>query len=324
MNAIILAGGYATRLWPVTKNRPKPLLPLGGKPILGYILDELEELEELEEIEKIYITTNERFEDNFESYLEDKKDDMYEMIIEKQTSEEQKYGAIGGIINALEQSEDTDHLVIGGDNYYSFKIKDYIEFCYEKEAIVNACFEVESLEEAKNYGIVDFDQNKRIVDFEEKPDEPKSRMASTAFYYFPEGILEIFESYTDYWKGRIPKDKYLDEPGRFLAWTAQNYDCYAYPFTGIWADVGTRKGYLRAEKEIREQNILRGEISDSMIGEDVTVLTGASIENSEIENSIILEDVNIKNSVIKNSIIGENTTIENHDLREGLIKSIDD
>ncbi len=320
MNTIILAGGYATRLWPITKQKAKPLLPLGGKPILSYILDELERLEV---IDKIYITTNERFEDSFEDYLKDRDEERYELIIEEQEAEEEKLGAIGGILNALEQGERTDYLVIGGDNYYSFEIEDFLKLVKKKDGIVNACFEVESLEEAKNYGIVDFHDNKRITDFQEKPEEPKSRMASTAFYYFPENILDIFEEYENYWEGRIPREKYLDEPGRFLSWTSERYDCYAYPFTGTWADVGTRQGYLRAENEMRDENIIRGKVENSEIGENVTVLSNTEIKDSEIENAIIFEDCTIENSVVKDSIMGEETNIEDLDIREGLVKKLD-
>lgn len=321
MNSIILAGGYATRLWPITKEKAKPLLPLRGKPILSHILDELEDIDEME---KIYITTNERFQESFQEYLGTRNQDLYELIIEEQSAEEEKLGAIGGIMNALEQAETDDHLVIGGDNYYSFEILDFLQFAKSKEGIVNACYEVESLEEAKNYGILDFDEQKKIQEFQEKPDEPKSRMASTAFYYFPENITEIFNEYVDYWKDRIPRTKYLDEPGRFLSWTSERYDCYAYPFKGIWADVGTRQGYLRAEDEIRESNIIKGDIKGSDIGDNVTILEGTNIKNSKIENSIIFSDCTIKDSIIQDSIVGEDTEIKNLDLRQGLIKKLDD
>ncbi len=319
MNSIILAGGYATRLWPITKHRAKPLLPLGGKAILSYILNELEEIDEME---NIYITTNERFERSFKKYLEGRDSELYDLIIEEQTAEDEKLGAIGGIMNALDQTETDDRLVIGGDNHYSFDIIDFLDFAKRKDGIVNACYEVESIEEAKNYGILDFDENHKIQDFQEKPEEPKSRMASTAFYYFPEDIEQIFDDYVEYWEGRIPRSRYLDEPGRFLAWTSKRYDCYAYPFTGTWADVGTRQGYLRAEDEIRDGNIIRGEVSDSGIGENVTILENTKIENSEIDNSIIFEGVTIKDSSIKDSIVGEDTKIQDLDLREGLVKNI--
>ncbi|MFP4142334.1 MAG: sugar phosphate nucleotidyltransferase [Thermoplasmata archaeon] len=320
MNSIILAGGYATRLWPITKKKAKPLLPLAGKPILSYILDELEDIDEME---NIYITTNERFEESFQDYLKTRDEDLYELIIEEQKSEEEKLGAIGGIMNALEQTETDDHLVIGGDNHYSFKIADFLRFADEKDGIVNACFEVGSLEEAKNYGILDFDEQKKIQEFQEKPEEPKSRMASTAFYYFPKNIDKIFEKYVEYWDGRIPRTQYLDEPGRFLSWTSDRYDCYAYPFTGTWADVGTRQGYLRAEQELRDGNIIRGKVQDSEIKENVTILKNTEIKNSQIEDSIIFEDCDIEDSIIEGSIVGEDTEINDLELRKGLIKRSD-
>lgn len=320
MRTLILAGGYGTRLWPVTRERAKPLLPLAGEPLLDYILDEIEQIEA---IDKIYITTNKRFEDSFEDYLSQRNDERQELIIEEQKKEGEKYGAVGGIMNVIENREEDDYLVVGGDNYYSFKIKDFIDFSLEKASITNACFQVKDFEEAKNYGIVDFDENKKIEDFQEKPENPSSRMASTACYYFPEERLKIFEEYVDFWEGKIPEDVYLDEPGRFIEWTVENYDIYAYQFDGRWMDIGTRMGYLRAEREIREDNILRGDVSDSEIGDDVTLLEGTEVTASKIENSIIFEDCTIKNSVITNSIVGDNTEIEDMEINEGLIKEVE-
>lgn len=320
MKTLILAGGYGTRLWPVTKDKAKPLLPLAGKPILDYILDEIEDIKE---IDKIYVTTNERFEDSFEEYLSQREREKYELIIESQEREEEKYGAIGGMINVIDEKEQDDYLVIGGDNYYSFKIRDFLDFSLEVGGIGNACFRVPSVEEAKNYGIVDFDEDKKFQDFQEKPEEPKSRMASTACYYFPEERLKVFDEYVDYWEGRISKDKYLDEPGRFVEWTSERYDTYAFTFKGKWVDVGTRQGYLRAESEIRESNVIEGEVEDSEVGENVTILKGSKVENSEIENSIIFSDCTIENSIVKSSIVGDHTQIRGKDIREALIKDME-
>lgn len=319
MKALILAGGYGTRLWPVTRKRAKPLLPLGGEPLLDYILDEIEQIEA---IERVYVTTNERFEDSFEEYLSQRGDERYGLIIEEQKEEEEKYGAVGGIINVIESREKDDYLVIGGDNYYSFKIKDFIDFALEKTSIANACFRVKDLEEAKNYGIVNFDENKKIEGFQEKPENPRSRMASTACYYFPEERLEIFGDYVDFWEGKIPKEVYLDEPGRFIEWTVENYDIYAYPFDGKWMDIGTRIGYLRAEREMKKGNITRGVIRNSEIGDNVTILEDTEVSDSKIENSIIFEDCKIENSAIRNSIVGDETEIKGMEINEGLIKEI--
>ena len=148
-------------------------------------------------------------------------------------------------------------------------------------------------------------------------------MASTACYFIPEDMLDVFDKYVDYWEGRIPRDEYLDEPGRFLQSTVENYGVYAYPFEGKWVDVGTRGGYLRAEREIRKDNIIRGEVENSEIGDNVTLLEGTTIRDSKIENSIIFENCRIENSVIMDTIVGNDTEIEGKDLREGLVKDMD-
>lgn len=321
MKVLILAGGYATRLWPITKDRAKPLLPLGGKAILSYILDEIEDLQQ---IDGIYVTTNERYKDRFEEYISRReKKGKYELVIESQESEEEKYGAIGGMINVIENKNPDDYLIIGGDNYYSFDMNDFLGFSLEKGSVANACFQVESLEEAKNYGIVDFDEDHRIRSFQEKPEEPKSKMASTACYFFPEERLEAFDEYVDYWEGKIPRDEYLDEPGRFIEWIVKRYDTYAFPFQGKWVDIGTREGYLRAERKIGGGNKILGEVDSSEIGENVTILRGSRVKSCKIENSIVFEGCEIENCIIKNSLVGDNTGLKNKDLREGLVKDIE-
>lgn len=318
MKALILAGGHATRLWPVTKNRAKPLLPLAGKPILSHTLDELEAMEE---VDKIYVTTNEKFEDEFREFLEGRSD-KNELIIEKQETEEEKYGALGGILNVIRKKGEDDYLVIGGDNYYSFDLKDYVEFSKEKGSVTNACYEINDVEEAKNYGIVDFNEGKKVVDFQEKPENPKTTVASTACFFFPESEMDVFDEYVDYWEGKLPKSKYLDSPGRLMQWLPGRHDLYAYPFKGRWMDIGTRKGYLRAMQELGNGNRLEGSVEDSDLGENVSVLGDSMVEDSELDNCIVLSGSRLKNAVIKNSLIGRNTTIQNKDLRNGILKDL--
>lgn len=319
MKAIILAGGHATRLWPVTKNKAKPLLPLAGRPIKDYILDDLDNYDE---IDKIYITTNKKFKDSFNRYLESRDSDKYELVIEDQGKEEEKFGALGGIVNVLEDKEEDDYLIIAGDNYYTFDITNFIEFSLEKGSISNACFRLDDAEEAKNYGIVDYNDENKITKFEEKPANPPSLTASTACYFFPEEKIDIFDKYVDYWQGRIPKEKYLDEPGRLLQWASKRHDVYAYPFSGMWADVGTLEGYLRAEKEIKDNNIIEGRIKNCELGDNVSILGNSEVKNSRVQNCIIFSGAKIINSEVKNAIIGEGSVIKDLDIRDALIKNV--
>ncbi|MFP4116193.1 MAG: sugar phosphate nucleotidyltransferase [Candidatus Aenigmatarchaeota archaeon] len=319
MKALVLAGGYATRLWPVTKNRSKPLLPLAGKPIISYTLDELEATEK---VDRIYIATNEKFEDEFINFLAT-RENSYELIVESQKKEEEKYGAIGGIINVIKKKEDDDYVVIGGDNYYSFDLQDFLQFSSEKGTVTNACYQLATLEEAKNYGIVDVDEEGRIVEFQEKPEKPRSRIASTACYYFPKKYLNLFNEYMDYWEGKVPKNEYLDEPGRFMQWLVNRYPSHAYMFKGQWMDIGTREGYLRAMEELKNENTVEGSVENSELGQNVTVLEGCEIKNSEIENSVIFENCKIVDSVVKHSLVGDNTHLKKKDLRSGVFKDLE-
>ncbi|MFB6245388.1 MAG: NDP-sugar synthase, partial [Candidatus Nanohaloarchaea archaeon] len=124
MKAVVLAGGHATRLWPVTKNRAKPLLPLGERPIIDYILDEIDE-----EVEETIISTNEKFSEDFEDYIIEFGRDA-RVVVENQDSEEEKPGTIGAILKLIESEDlEDDLLIVGGDNYFGFDFRELLEFC---------------------------------------------------------------------------------------------------------------------------------------------------------------------------------------------------
>jgi Nucleoside-diphosphate-sugar pyrophosphorylase involved in lipopolysaccharide biosynthesis/translation initiation factor 2B, gamma/epsilon subunits (eIF-2Bgamma/eIF-2Bepsilon) len=166
MKAIILAGGHATRLWPVTKNRAKPLLPLGERPIIDYIVDDI-----VDEVDEIIISTNEKFAEDFKNYItENDLENTVRVVVEEQDSEEEKPGTIGAIINLIDQEDlEDDLVVIGGDNYQSFDGAEFIEFCKQKQSPANVVYDVENLDFATQFGIVDV-SGEKIIDFEEKPE----------------------------------------------------------------------------------------------------------------------------------------------------------
>ncbi len=315
MKAIILAGGHATRLWPVTKHRAKPLLPLGEKPIIEYIIEEIED-----EVDEIVIATNEKFAADFKEYIRASGFEDVTVVSEDQDNEHDKPGTIGAIINLIEGEELEDDLVIvGGDNYQSFDGSDFIEFCREKEAPANVVYDVESEEMASEFGIVDVDDD-RIVGFKEKPEVPPSTLASIAWYFFPENDLDLFEKYERHFSGtNIPEDQYLDEPGRLIEWAHEKQEMYAYSFEGEWFDVGTPQGYLKATASITDQKIVNGTVENSEIDENTVVMEGAQVENSKLENTIVFPNSKIKNSEVRNSILDRHSKIEEVDLNDALI-----
>ena len=317
MKAIILAGGHATRLWPVTKNRAKPLLPLGERPIIDYIVDDI-----ADEVDEIIISTNEKFADDFRDYIADYGlEKTVRVIVENQDSEDEKPGTIGAIIKLLEKEDINDDLiVIGGDNYQSFDGSEFVEFCKEKEAPANVVYDVKDLDFARKFGIVDVD-DEQIVDFEEKPEEPPSTLASIAWYFFPEDQLNLFDDYETHFEEEteVPKDQYLDEPGRLIEWAHKQTDMYAFSFDGDWFDVGTPQGYLDATAAITDGRIVEGETEDSEVGENVIIMEGAKVKNSTVKKSIIFPEAVVEDSEVRNSIIDQHSKIDDVDLNDALI-----
>lgn len=315
MKAIVLAGGHATRLWPVTKDRAKPLLPLGEKPIIDYIVEDLEE-----DVDEVIISTNEKFGSDFEEYLEEFGRDKTHVVIESQGSEEEKPGTIGAIIKLIEQEGiEDDLLIIGGDNYYSFDASEFVKFCREKKGPANVVYDVKNFEMASSFGIVDVDGEK-IVNFEEKPEEPPSTLASTACYFFPSNQLKLFHEYEKHFKETdIPADQYLDEPGRLIEWAHERTDMYAYSFDGDWFDIGTPQGYIEAMNEVVNGNIVEGETSNCDLGENVFIMEGSKLENVRIENSIVFSNVHIEEAEIRNSLVDEDSEVVEADLNDAII-----
>ncbi len=315
MKAIVLAGGHATRLWPVTKDRAKPLLPLGDKPIIDYIVEDLEK-----EVDEVIISTNEKFGEDFEKYTEEHGRDKTRVIIENQDSEDEKPGTIGAIINLIDQENiEDDLLIIGGDNYYSFNTSDFVEFCRERNGPANVVYDVKDFEMATGFGIVDTEED-RITNFTEKPEEPPSTLASTACYFFPGKQLTLFHEYEEYFKEtEIPADQYLDEPGRLIEWAHEQTSMYAYSFDGDWFDIGTPEGYLEAMKSIVDGNIVKGDTDNCNIGENVFIMDECRLENVTIENSIVFSGVHIQESEIRNSLVDQNSEIIDADLNDAII-----
>ncbi|MFB6144250.1 MAG: sugar phosphate nucleotidyltransferase [Candidatus Nanohaloarchaea archaeon] len=314
MKAVILAGGHATRLWPITKNRAKPLLPLGDDPIIEFIASELED-----EVDETIISTNEKFAGDFEDYVEE-YDRNARVVVESQGSEEEKPGTIGAIIKLLDREElEDDLLIIGGDNFFGFSFGELLEFCREKDGPVNVVYDVNDLGLASSFGIVDTDGD-RITAFEEKPDNPPSTLASTACYFFPEEDVSLFHEYEkEFKKTDVPPEKYLDEPGRLIEWAHEKEDMYAFSFSGDWFDIGTPRGYLDAMDAAVDGSIVRGETRNCDIGDNVFIMEEAELEDVTIRNSIVFPDTTVEDSEVRNSIIDAECEISDTDLKDAII-----
>src|SRR5476649_1128728 len=169
MKVIILAAGYATRLYPLTLNQPKPLLPVAGKPMVEHVLDNLAPITE---IDRVYVVTNAKFAGHFEKWSENYRATKFNFTVvnDYSTDDSNKLGAIGDINYVLKtQNVDDDLIVVAGDNLFSEKLSDFGKFCLAKNAPALAVYDVGNLEEIKKYNSISTDATGKITFFEEKP-----------------------------------------------------------------------------------------------------------------------------------------------------------
>jgi len=312
MQAVVLAGGYATRLWPVTKNRPKMLLPVGETTVIDRILAELEDDDRIEDV---YVSTNEQFASDFEAHIADSEFEKPALSVEETEQEAEKFGVVGALAQLVEREDlaGEDLFVVAGDNLISFDLTEFVDFFEARETTSIAAYDVGSREKAKSYGLVTLD-GETVVDFEEKPDEPSSTLVSIACYAFPaEDVL--FEAYLD--GGNNP-----DEPGWFIQWLVDRGTVSAFTFDEAWFDIGTPESYLEAITWALEGGTVIAEsatVESSEIGENVLVQGGAEVVNSALDTAVVFPESTIRDAEIREAIIDRETTVENLDLAGAVI-----
>lgn len=251
MKVIILAAGYATRLQPLTQNIPKSLLVVGNKKIIDRILDKVAELES--KIDAIHVISNAKFFQNFNDWREvSRYKDKVSVINDGSTSNETRLGAIKDLELAINQkSVKDDILVLAGDNLFDFDLNKFLKFAKaSSDGVSIALYDIKSLELAKNFGVLKVDERKRVVDFEEKPQSPKSTLISTGIYYFPKDKLSFIEKY-------VKMQAKLDAPGYYIGWLVKNDKVYGYTFLEDWYDIGNIESYKKADREYLEKENLK-------------------------------------------------------------------
>jgi glucose-1-phosphate thymidylyltransferase len=254
VKAIILAGGYATRLRPLTDDLSKCLLPVGGRPMVDWILDRVEEVEEVDEV---HVVTNSRFAQDFEHWAMFKEG--VTVHDDGTTSNEDRLGAIGDIAFTLERAEiDDDVIVIAGDNLFDYALDDFVGFWRGKGGTASAVAvrDVGDLRLASQYGVVELDGNDRVIGFQEKPPEPTTTLCATATYIYHRDHLPLVTQYLS--EGNAP-----DQSGSFFEWLQAREPVYGFWFTGIWLDIGDKEQLLLADNMLRRAQGLpeRGEYS---------------------------------------------------------------
>jgi glucose-1-phosphate thymidylyltransferase len=243
MKAVILAAGYATRLRPLTDNFPKPLLPVGGRPMLDWIV---ERIEQVDDVDELHVVTNARYAPDFERWTNGRSIRVHD---DGTTSNEDRLGAIGDLRFTIEEGrlQGDDLLVIAGDNLFDYSLAEYVGWWGGKgEASAVAVRRIADRELIKQYGVVTVDDEDRITSLVEKPEEPQGDLAATAAYIFHHAHAARVQEYLE--EGNSP-----DQPGRFVEWLVPRVPVYGYPFEGMWMDIGDRDELLTADNLLRER-----------------------------------------------------------------------
>ena len=243
MKVIILAAGYATRLYPLTLTQPKPLLPVAGKPMIEHVLDNLAPIGG---IDRVYVVTNAKFAGHFQQWADrygaTQSKLEFTVVNDGSTGDHNKLGAIGDIHYVLTtQNVNDDLIVVAGDNLFSERLDAFGEFCREKNAPVLALYDVGDLEQIKKYNSVSLDGDGRIKFFEEKPKNPTSTLTGIALYFYPKNTIPLIRQY-------IAEGNNPDQPGRLVQWLYPRTAVYTWRVPGIWYDIGSKETLEEANR----------------------------------------------------------------------------
>ncbi len=243
MKVVILAAGYATRLYPLTLTQPKPLLPVAGQPMIDYVLDNLAPIGGLD---RIYVVTNAKFAGHFQKWSDEYRDKKakldFTVVNDGSTDDTNKLGAIGDLHLVLTREKvDDDVIVVAGDNLFSEKLSDFGRYCREKNAPVLAVYDVGDLEQIKKYNSIIFDTGGRITFFEEKPKNPTSTLTGIALYFYPKATIPKIKQY-------IAEGNNPDQPGRLIQWLYTREPVYTWKVPGLWYDIGSKETLEEANK----------------------------------------------------------------------------
>ncbi|MEI6631374.1 MAG: nucleotidyltransferase family protein [bacterium] len=242
MKALILAAGYATRLYPLTKEYPKPLLKVKDKPIIDYIV---EKLDRIARIDEIIVITNSKFISSFRKWkLGSSARKRLTLIDDLTRDEKSRRGAIGDLYFAVNKKRVKDDLlVIGGDNIFDGNLDRFLFFSRSKAGSpVIGAYDIKDIRQAKNYGVIKLDKQSRVLDFKEKPKKPKTALVAMCLYYFPKEKLGLVKEYMK------NKKKENDATGLYIDWLRRRVQVFGFVFKGRWYDIGNHRFYHQAKE----------------------------------------------------------------------------
>lgn len=238
MKNIVIAAGYATRLGELTKNFPKPLLKIGNSTILGRMLDDIDKIDDIDEH---IIISNHKFAQIFEDWAKEQKYSKKITIVDDETeTNDTRLGAVCDLLFAMDKLKiDDDMLVVAADNLLFFSFKEFVDFAKEKSTSCIMCHEQPSIEKLQRTGVIVVDDNMKVLNMEEKPQEPKSHWAVPPFYVYLKKDLKLVKHSVENGCGK-------DAPGNLAHYMVENTTMHAWPMSAGRFDIGSLDTYYEA------------------------------------------------------------------------------
>lgn len=241
MKCLILAAGYATRMYPLTENFPKPLLKVQGRTILDWLI---EDMDSLGIIDEYVVISNHKFAHHFDAWAKDRPQKIT-VVDDGTESNETRLGAVRDIQFAIDTCKlDDDMLVIAGDNLLNFSLTKFIKYAMEKKTSCIMRYYEASEEKLRRSGVASVDANDKIVDMEEKPAQPKDHWCCPPFYYYTREDARLVK------KG-IEAGCGVDAPGSYIAWLCKQTTVHAMEMPGTRYDIGNLESYEKAQTDYK-------------------------------------------------------------------------
>lgn len=320
MHAFILAGGFATRLWPLTESRPKPLLPVAGKPILTHLV------EQIPAGMPITVSTNAAFAEAFHKWKIEMRNAKCEIqiLIEDTRADDHKLGALGAVAQWIADAAiDEDVLLLTGDNYIGCSMSAFIG-SYREGTTLLAAHDIGDRERAKQFGTVIAQQiskpanqqtNIPVHSFEEKPENPKSTLVSTGCSILPRTVLPILVEFA--------KSHPDNVGGIFEELRRRNLPVEAFVFSEAWFDIGSFESYLAATRSIVGEHVIAGEGSTREGGStrgSVVMGKGCRLRNANVENVVLFDGCTLQDCDVSDCICDDGCIIRGIDLRGKMLR----
>jgi len=238
MVTLILAAGYATRLYPLSVHTPKALLTVGAMPVVEHIVKKVEAITD----QPVFVITNDKFYRQFAQWRESSGSTKVEIVNDRTADESERRGAVGDLhffITRKKIAEDV--LAVGGDNLFDWSLEGFLRCAQKKKPCPSVgLYDMGSREKASSFGVVQLDTRDRIRSFKEKPARPESSLVSMCLYFFPAETLHFLDAY-------IAQRNNPDASGEYINWLLSKTSVYGYTCKGKWFDIGDKQTLEEAQ-----------------------------------------------------------------------------